>query len=443
MSEPHPNPSGYCPSYCHSYCPSYYSASIREASDYPRLEGEHRVDVAIVGGGFTGVASAVELAERGYRVAVVEAHRVGFGASGRNGGQVTGSLSGEAAMRRQMRRTLGEEAADFVWQLRWRGHRIIRERVARYAIRCDLKPGHLQAAWQPSHLAVLRADFEACQAHGLGDYVSWLERAQVGELLGTTRYHGALRNDYNLHLHPLNLCLGEARAAAGLGAKVFEGSRVVAIEHGSTPGVVGEHGRVRADNVILAGNAYHRLEQRRLGGRLFPASLGIVATAPLDEATARAINPEDLAVYDTRFVLDYYRLSADRRLLFGGGANYSGKASADLAAELRPRLEGTFPQLQGVPFDFQWQGLAGIVINRVPMVGRLSPNVYYAQGYSGHGIATSHIMGEILAKAVDGTMREFDAFADIRHWRVPFGDRLGSALLAAGMWYYQLQERLR
>ncbi|MBB3329959.1 glycine/D-amino acid oxidase-like deaminating enzyme [Halomonas campaniensis] len=423
--------------------PSYYAASIVEASGYPRLEGEHRVDVAIVGGGFTGVATAVELAERGYRVAVVEANRIGWGASGRNGGQVTGSLSGEATMRRQMRRTLGEEAADFIWHLRWRGHEIIRRRVETYAIRCDLKHGHLQAAWQPSHLAALRDDFEACQAHGMGDHVAWLDRDRVGELLGTRRYHGALRNDYNMHLHPLNLCLGEARAAAGLGALIFEDSPVMEITHGAAPAVVTERGRVVADSVILAGNAYHRLERRRLGGRLFPASLGIVATAPLDAATAAAINPEDLAVYDTRFVLDYYRLTADRRLLFGGGANYSGRHSPDIAAELRPRLEHTFPQLEGVAIDFAWQGMAGIVINRVPMLGRLSPNVYYAQGYSGHGIATSHIVGEILAEAVGGSLEAFDAFAEVRHWRVPFGDRLGNALLAAGMGYYRLRERLR
>ena len=422
--------------------PSYYSASLLEESDYPVLEGDHRVDVAIVGGGFTGVATAVELTERGYRVAVVEANRVGWGASGRNGGQVTGSLSGEAAMRRQMRRTLGEDAAEFVWNLRWRGHGIIRERVAKYAIRCDLKHGHLQAAWQPSHLKALREDFEASQEHWIGENLHWLDRAQVGELIGTRRYHGAIRNDYNMHLHPLNLCLGEARAAAGVGAKIFEGSPVVAIEHGPTPAVLGERGRVAADSVILAGNAYHRLERRRLGGRLFPASLGIIATAPLDDGTAQAINPEDLAVYDTRLVLDYYRLTADRRLLFGGGANYSGRDSADIAAELRPRLEATFPQLEGVPLDYQWQGMAGIVINRVPMVGRLSPNVYYAQGYSGHGIATSHVMGEILAEAIGGSLEAFDAFADIRHWRVPFGDRLGNALLAAGMGYYRLRERL-
>ncbi|MGM0987683.1 MAG: NAD(P)/FAD-dependent oxidoreductase [Pseudomonadota bacterium] len=429
MAQSHPN--------------SYYSASIISESDYPVLEGHHRVDVAIVGGGFTGVATAVELSERGYRVAVIEANKIGWGASGRNGGQVTGSLSGEDVMRRQMRRTLGDEAADFVWDLRWRGQRIIRDRVAKYAIPCDLKHGHLQAAYQPSHLKALRRDYEISQSHWIGDHVHWLDKAGVEEVLGTRLYHGALRNDYNMHLHPLNLCLGEARAAASLGARIFEASPVVEVVHGETPAVIGEHGRVEADSVILAGNAYHHLERRQLGGKLFPASLGIVTTAPLDEATANAINPQDLAVYDTRFVLDYYRLTADRRLLFGGGANYSGRTSDDIAAELRPRLEHTFPQLEGVALDFQWQGLAGIVINRVPMLGKLSPHVYYAQGYSGHGIATSHLVGEILAEAVDGSRREFDAFANVRHWRVPFSERLGNTLLAAGMWYYQLLERLR
>ncbi|MCK0746248.1 NAD(P)/FAD-dependent oxidoreductase [Chromohalobacter nigrandesensis] len=424
-------------------CASYYTASVAEESDYPRLEGEHRVDVAIVGGGFTGVATAVELAERGYRVAIVEANKIGWGASGRNGGQVTGSLSGQDAMAKQMRRTLGEGAKEFVWNLRWRGHQIIRERVAKYAIACDLKQGHLQAAYKPSHVKALRQDYEESQRHAIGEHVQWLDAEAVRGVVGTTLYHGAIRNDYNMHLHPLNLCLGEARAAATLGALIFEHSPVVDIQHGEQPAVIGEHGRVRADSVILAGNAYHRLERKQLKGKLFPAALGIVTTTPLSPAQVQAIDPEDLAVYDTRFVLDYYRLTADKRLLFGGGANYSGRDSQDIASELRPRLEGTFPQLKNIAIDFQWQGMAGIVINRVPQLGKLSDNVYYAQGYSGHGIATSHIVGEIMANAVAGSLEEFDAFAHVRHVRVPLNDRLGNALLATGMWYYQLLEKLK
>ncbi|MGC3874776.1 NAD(P)/FAD-dependent oxidoreductase [Halomonas sp. GXIMD04776] len=424
-------------------CASYYTATIAEESDYPRLEGDHRVDIAIVGGGFTGVATAVELAERGYRVAVIEAHKVGWGASGRNGGQVTGSLSGQDAMTKQMRNTLGDQAREFVWNLRWRGHRIIKQRVEKYAISCDLKHGHLQAAYKPSHVKELKQDFEESQHHAIGEYVHWLEASEVRQVVGTELYHGAIRNDYNMHLHPLNLCLGEARAAADLGALIFEGSPVIDIQHGDTPVVVGEQGRVTANSVILAGNAYHRLERKRLSGKLFPVALGIVTTAPLDHDTAMAINPDDLAVYDTRFVLDYYRLTADKRLLFGGGANYSGRDSQDIAGELRPRLEHTFPQLKGVDIDFQWQGMAGIVINRIPQLGKLSDNVYYAQGYSGHGIATSHIVGEIMANAVSGSLEEFDTFAKVKHMRIPLNDQLGNTLLAAGMWYYQLLEKLR
>ncbi|WP_227369921.1 NAD(P)/FAD-dependent oxidoreductase [Halomonas sp. M20] len=422
---------------------SYYTASITEESNYPRLEGDHRVDVAIVGGGFTGVATAVELAERGYRVAITEAHKIGWGASGRNGGQVTGSLSGQDAMTKQMRNTLGNEAVDFVWNLRWRGHQIIKQRVEKYAIACDLKQGHLQAAYKPSHVKELKQDFEESQRHAIGEYVHWLETNEVRQVVGTELYHGAIRNDYNMHLHPLNLCLGEARAAAGLGALIFEDSPVIDIQHGDTPVVVGKQGRVTANSVILAGNAYHRLERKKLSGKLFPAALGIVATAPLDQDTAMAINPDDLAVYDTRFVLDYYRLTADKRLLFGGGANYSGRDSQNIAGELRPRLEHTFPQLKDVDIDFQWQGMAGIVINRIPQLGKLSDNVYYAQGYSGHGFATSHIVGEIMANAVSGSLEEFDTFAKVKHMRIPFNDRLGNTLLAAGMWYYQLLEKLR
>lgn len=424
-------------------CASYYTASIKQESDYPSLAGKQHVDIAIVGGGFTGVATALELAERGYKVAIVEARKVGWGASGRNGGQITGSLSGEHAMLKQMRTTLGREVEEFVWDLRWRGHRIIRNRVGKYDIACDLKHGHVQAAYKQSHLKQLQQELANAENHGMGEQVQWLDATAIREVIDTDIYHGGLRNNYNMHVHPLNLCLGEARAAADLGVLIFEHSPVTEIRHGAKPEIITENGSISADSVLLAGNAYHRLERNKLGGKLFPATLGIVTTAPLDGATAATINPCDLAVYDTRFVLDYYRLTADKRLLFGGGANYSGKNLDDVSTLLRPNLERTFPRLKGVRIDFQWQGVVGITINRIPQLGKLSDNVYYAQGYSGHGIATTHVVGEIMANAISGTLREFDAFAHTKHWRIPFNDRFGNHLLAIGMWYYQLLEKLR
>lgn len=422
--------------------PSYYSASLNFETDYPTLQGSVTVDVAIIGGGFTGIATAVELAERGLKVAVVETNKVGWGASGRNGGQVTGSLSGDEAMRKQMRNTLGEEVDDFIWHLRWRGHEIIKNRVAKYGIDCDLKHGHLHAAMKPSHMDELKASFEEALRRGMGDEVTLLDAAGVRAQLGSELYCGAIRNTRNMHLHPLNLCIGEARAAESLGALIFEHSEVLEIVHGTRPAVVTRGGRIEAKQVLLAGDVYHKLERRKLKGLIFPAMGGIVTTAPLGEL-AKEINPQDLAVYDCRFVLDYYRLTADGRLLFGGGCNYSGRDSRDIAGELRPCIERTFPQLKGVRIDYQWSCAMGIVMNRIPQLGKLSSNVWYCQGYSGHGIATTHIMGEIMAKAITGDLEQYDTFAACRHIKVPLGDQLGNPMLAAGMWYYQMLEKLR
>ncbi|MDZ3992130.1 FAD-binding oxidoreductase [Pseudomonas sp. Teo4] len=422
--------------------PSYYTATLAEETDYPRLQGTVSVDVAIIGGGFTGVASAVELAERGLKVALVDTHKIGWGASGRNGGQVTGSLSGDEAMRKQMRKRLGDEVDNFIWHLRWRGHQIIEQRVARYGIACDLRRGHLHAAMKPTHMAELRTSFEEAQRRGMGEEVSLLDRAGVRAQLDSPLYCGALHNRRNLHLHPLNLCIGEARAAHSLGALIFENSEVLEIVHGPRPAVVTAEGRIEARQVLLAGDVYHKLEPRQLKGKIFPAMGGIVATAPLGELAER-LNPQNLAVYDCRFVLDYYRFTADKRLLFGGGANYSGKDSRNIENELRPCIERTFPALKGVPIEFQWSCAMGIVVNRIPQLGKLSDNVWYCQGYSGHGIATSHIMGEIMAEAMTGELGKFDTFAACRHIKVPLGEQLGNPLLAAGMWYYQLLEKLR
>jgi glycine/D-amino acid oxidase-like deaminating enzyme len=421
---------------------SYYTATLNHETDYPTLHGQHQVDVVIIGGGFTGVATAVELAEQGLKVAVVESHKIGWGATGRNGGQVTGSLSGDGAMRKQMRNTLGNDVDDFIWHLRWRGHEIIRRRVEKYAIACDLRNGHLHAAYKPGHMTGLKNDYDEAVRRGMGDEVTLLDRSQLRDILQTDLYYGAIKNTRNMHLHPLNLCIGEARAAEGLGALIFENSEVLQIVHGDRPAVVTAHGRIDARQVMLAGDVYHRLEPGKLKGKIFPAMGGIVTTAPLG-TLATELNRENLAVYDCRFVLDYYRMTADGRLLFGGGANYSGKDSRDIAAELRPCIERTFPALKGVAIDYQWSCAMGIVINRIPQLGKLSDNVWYCQGYSGHGIATTHIMGEIMSRAITGHLEQFDTFAACQHIRVPMGDVFGNPMLAAGMWYYQMLERLR
>lgn len=426
-----------------TYCNSYYAATRNPIAPFPRLDRRLDVDVAIIGGGFTGVATAVELAERGVSAALLEANVIGWGASSRNGGQITGSLSGDKAMLKQFSRTLGPKAEDFVWDLRWRGQRIIRNRVEKYGISCDLKFGHMQAAWQPSHVPELEAIYRMAVARGMGDEVEMVYGSAVREVIGTDLYAAGLINRRNMHVHSLNLCLGEADAARGLGVQIFEDTKVLDIRHGKRVELVTAGGSVVADKVLLAGNASHHLERVKLAGMLFPASLGIVTTEPLPEDVARAINPQDIAVYDTRFVLDYYRLTADRRLLFGSGTNYTGRETPNLADQLRPAIERTFPQLKGVRIDFAWQGQDGITINRIPQLGRIRSNVFYAQGYSGHGVATSHIVGEIMAEALTCNPRDFDIFASASHWRLPVGRTLGNTALAIGMWYFQQMEKRR
>lgn len=417
---------------------SYYAATQSPATRYPALQGEVRTDVCVVGAGFTGISTALTLAERGYRVTVVEAKRVGWGASGRNGGQLIGGISGEHTLLR----IHGQQVADAVWAMRWRGHEIIHQRVRRYAIGCDLKAGYMDVAIKPRHMRALQEEHDTLQRRGFPHDYRLVQREEMGQVLGTGAYIGGLINHYNGHLHPLNLCAGEAAAAAGLGTRIFEQSPVRRIEHGPRPRVITAGGRVSAEAVVLAGNAYHALEPARLSGLLFPAGSYIVATEPLDDATARSINPLDLAVCDPNYVLDYFRLSADRRLLFGGRCNYSGREPRDIQASVVPRMLKIFPQLRGRRIDYAWGGNIGIVINRVPMLGRLSSTVFYAQGYSGHGVNFSHVAGEIMAEALAGTLERLDLFEKVRHWRLPLGQRLGGELVALGMLYYRLRDWL-
>lgn len=421
---------------------SYYAATARHQAGFPTLDQDIDVDVAIVGGGFTGVATALELAERGFCVALCEAHQIGWGATGRNGGQITGSLSGDLAMEREFKRTLGDQACEFIWKLRWHGHDIIKNRVEKYGIECDLKFGHMQTALNPAHMRALTAFYKQGCQRGMGDQLEMISQTGIGAYLETDLYIGGLLNRKNMHLHSLDLCVGEALAAQSLGVKIFENTKVDAIEYGTRPKLLTSGGVVTANRVVLAGNAYHLLEQKKLRGKLFPASLANMVTEPLGADTATAINPHNIAVYDGRFILDYYRLTADNRLMFGGGTNYSGRDSQDIGAELRPAMEKTFPRLKGVAIDYSWAGMDGIILNRIPQVGRLNKDVFYVQGYSGHGIALTHILAALTAGEIAGEGSELAAFENVHHRSLPLGRSMGSLMIALGMAYYRLRDKI-
>lgn len=417
---------------------SYYAATANDHTRYPVLQGTVTADVCVVGGGFSGIATALALRERGYTVVVVEAQRVGWGASGRNGGQMIAGISGEHRIEQQ----LGEAGRKLLADIRYLGHDIIQRRVAEHAIACDLKWGWAEVAARPRHMEAIRAYVAERIADGDGDGLSLVEARDMSRILGSRLYHGGFVDRRSGHLHPLNLCLGEARAAAAQGVRIFEESPVTAVEGGTSPFVSTAQGRVEAQSIVLAGYLDASFQTGRLNGLLFPTGSYIVATEPLSEALAREINPQDLAVADSNVVLDYFRLSADRRLLFGGRCNYSNRDPRDIRETLRPRMAEVFPQLADVRLDFAWGGKIDIVLTRVPAIGRREPNVYYMQGYCGHGVNTTHIAADIVADAIAGTMERFDLFEKIRHVRLPVGQFLGNQMLALGMLYYRLRDIL-
>ncbi len=420
---------------------SYYAATINHPISFEQLKGAQNADVCVIGAGFTGISTALHLSERGYKVHVVEANKVGWGASGRNGGQMIGGISGEKKVARHLAEHLGVDGERIIWEMRWAGNDIIRQRVSTYGIECDLKSGFLDVAIKPRHVHDFQVTLEALDKHNFPHEYRILSCEETCSAIGTDAYIGAILNMANGHLHPLNLCIGEAKAAVSLGATVFEQSPVLHIEHGDKPRVVCEHGSVAADAVVIAGNAYHLIEPK-LRGIMFPVNSFIIATEPLSAAVIAQINPRDLAVCDPNFVLEYFRLSADKRLLFGGRCNYFGSDPDVIRRKLIPKMLRIYPQLAGTQIDFAWGGTIGVPLDRVPQLGKVAPNVFYSQGYSGHGVNVTHLAGQIMADAIAGTLERFDIFAEIKPKRMPGAHLLRKPMVALGILYYQLKDRL-
>jgi glycine/D-amino acid oxidase-like deaminating enzyme len=417
---------------------SYYADTRNYTANYPALRGTHQCDVAIVGAGYTGVSTALYLAERGYDVALLESYRVGWGASGRNGGQlIDGFVEVEKIGKR-----FGFAAADMAYRMGLESRDIVVNRIEQYAIDCELKMAYLDLALRPADMRRFEQELASKRRMNYPHDMRLLQAAELGDFIGSDRYVGGLVNAGNGHLHPLNLCIGEARVAADLGVKIFEQTQVTRIRHGRKPVVETADGSINADKVVLAGNAYLGRTEPKLYGLVIPAGSYIIATEPLTDSMAKGVLPQDMACCDQRAALDYFRLSADRRLLFGGLCNYSGREPSDITASLRPKMLKVFPQLDGTRIDYEWGGDIAISINRVPQFGRIEGNTYYAQGYSGHGVAPTHLAGKMLADIVCGDSEQFDVFSRVRHMRVPGGKWFANQAMAIGMLYYRLKDIL-
>lgn len=415
---------------------SYYSETLNDRTVYPALKEDIKTDICIIGGGFSGVATALTLAERGRQVVLLETNKIGWGATGRNGGQCIGGFSGEKIIRHQ----LGRDGVHLLRELRYRGHAIIKEWITKYQIACDWKAGFIEVAAHPRALNHLRNSYKEHLKEGNGTNHELIEDRNLQNILNTKKYFGGLIDRLSGHLHPLNLCYGEARAAKSLGALIYESSEVIKLKGGANPFAQTRKGKVYANTIVLAGDTLHTFERGKLRGLQFPTGSYMIATEPLDEKLALSLNPQDLAVCDSNTIPDYFRMSQDKRVLFGGRSNYSNRDPSDITKVMRQRLLKVFPQLIDARIDYTWAGRIGVVLNRAPAIGLMEQNLYYLQGYCGHGVNVSHIAAEIVSDAICGTLERFDLFNRIRHMRLPYGQWTGNKILALSMLYFRLRE---
>ncbi|HSN71332.1 MAG TPA: FAD-binding oxidoreductase [Steroidobacteraceae bacterium] len=416
---------------------SYYAASANPAPDRPVLEGSRTADVCVIGGGIAGCSTALELAERGYDVVLLEAERIAWGASGRSGGQ---AIFGFGTSMETLVRQVGQDDARRMWDVSIEALDLLRERVARHEIDCDLHWGQMHVGVRPRHRDELRAWHEEMeQLYGYTG-LQFLEREDVERVIATRRYNSGLFDPRSGHLHPLNYTLGLAAAAERAGARLFEGSRVTRIDQGSTVRVVTARGEVSARFVAVCCNAYIEELIPSVRARIMPVGTYIVATEPLGEERITSLVRQNIGVTDICWVLDYFRRSADHRLLFGGRVSYSGLDPLNTRGATRSRMIKVFPQLADVQIEYAWGGWLDVSMNRAPDFNRVGPNIYYVQGFSGHGIALTGMAGRLMAEAIHGQAERFDLFARLQHRDFPGGRAFRTPLLVLAMLWYRLRD---
>jgi gamma-glutamylputrescine oxidase len=420
---------------------SYYEASVQRPAPTAPLQGAVQADVVVVGGGFAGLSAALELAQRGLGVVLLEADRIGSGASGRNGGQaIVGYASGQGPFEQQ----LGAQDAQRAWDMSLQAVDLIGQRIATHGIDCDWQRGYTYVADSAKKARALRAECEDHHRRGVAS--TWAEGTEVARFIDSPRYVAAFRENTSGHLHPLKYALGLAQAAQAAGVRIFEHSPVTDLQRGATLVARTAQGEVRARYGVLAGNcmlpAFGPRVAPEIAPRIMPVGTYIIGTAPLDPALCERLIPGNAAVCDNNFVLDYFRFSADHRMLFGGRVSYTTMTPPDLKGVMARRMGAVFPALRSVPVEFVWGGFVDISMNRAPDFGRLGHNLYYLQGFSGHGVALTGLAGQLVAEAVAGQAGRFDVFARLQHRAFPGGALLRTPSLALGMLWYRLRDAL-
>ncbi len=421
------------------YPDSFYAATAVGVRDYPVLDADRQADVCVIGGGFTGLSAALNLAERGLDVVLLEAERVGFGASGRCGGLVGSGQRKEVMETEEM---FGLERSKQLWDMAEAAKQEIRDRVDKHDIACDLQRGQLVGIHKKRYVGWARESADVLAARYSYPFCAVLNAEETRARVASNNFLEGLYDSEALTLHPLNYSLGLARAAAEAGVRIYENSRVLKYSRTDPAKVETSGGTVTASFVVLACNGYLGDLEPRVAGKIMPINNFMIATEPLGESRANKLINGRFGVHDTRFVVNYFRMSDDHRLIFGGGENYRAGFPDDIKKFVRPHMLRLFPQLKDVAIDYGWGGTLSVTVNRLPHVGRLQPNVFFAQGYSGHGISTASFAGKVIAEAITGTADRFDVFANLPTHTFPGGTLLRYPGMVLAMLYYTIKDRI-
>ena len=426
---------------------SYYQASANINLSCPELEGEHQADICIIGAGYTGLSSALHLADRGYKVAVIEAETVGFGASGRNGGHVG---IGQRQDQMYLEKHFGQEIASTLWAMSLEAVDNVKSLIEKYKIKCDLKHGNIYFAHREKLNRELQEEVSFLHKRYGFDQYEYLPKEKLSEVIDSDVYHSAIVDRASKHLHPLNFALGLANAAIKAGVSIYERSAVLSYQdiqsgHDSKSDtkliIKTAKGQVMAKELILACNGYIKKLEPKINGYIMPINNFMLATEPLSDELAAQVSPLDASMADSRFVINYWKLSGDKRLLFGGGENYRRGFPSDIKRFVSKYMLQVYPQLAQTKIDYGWGGTLAITLNRLPHFGRLQHNIWYMQGYSGHGVPTSTFAGKLIAEAISGKLERFDVFANLPTTKFPGGTLLRWPGMVAGMLYYALRDR--
>ncbi|WP_417686281.1 NAD(P)/FAD-dependent oxidoreductase [Roseibium sp.] len=421
------------------HAPSYYAATATRQTDHPSLQGDVTCDVCIIGGGYTGLSSALHLARKGYDVVLLEANRIGWGASGRNGGQLgTGQRVDQGVLEKRH----GMDHAKLLWELGLESVDVTLDLIRQYGIECDFTPGVLHVDHRRDYVPETKEYVEHLQTAYGYEKVRFIDQDEVRQMVGSPSYFGGSLDIGSGHVHPLNLALGIGAAAAESGARIYEKTKVLSYEPGAVVTVSTDGGTVRAKHLVLGCNGYLGKIDRTTAAHVLPINNFIVATEPLSDADARALIQDNVAVADSKFVINYFRLSADNRMLFGGGENYGYRFPDDIKSFVRKPMLEIYPQLKNVRIDYGWGGTLAITPKRMPYFARIHPNVLSASGYSGHGVGMAVFAGKVLAEAIAGNAERFDAFEKIRVPSFPGGDKLRYPLLVLAMTWYSMRDKL-